>query len=182
MQHKNAIFLIAISLPLALIHCTSDDKPTKSPAPIADPVAGLVINEFMADNDNINADPDLGEFADWIEIHNTSDKVADMSGMYLTDDLTEPTKWQIPAGTTIAAGGFRIFWADDADMSADALHSNFRLGAGGEQIGLYQRDGATPADTLSYGEQQTDVSYGRLPDGSDIWQTFAVPTPGTSNN
>ena len=181
-MHKNTIYALVAGLPLLLIHCTSDDKPTQPVVPAGESVAGLVINEFMADNDNINADPDLGEFADWIEIHNTGSEAVDMGGMYLTDDLEEPGKWQVPDGISIAAGGFRIFWADDEDMVAEAVHTNFRLGASGEQVGLYQRDGATPADTLSYGEQQTDVSYGRLPDGSDMWETFTAPTPGASNN
>jgi len=41
-------------------------------------------------------------------------------------------------------------------------------------------DSTTVVDTLSYGEQTVDVSYGRYPDGSDIWQQMN-PTPGTSN-
>ena len=38
------------------------------------------------------------------------------------------------------------------------------------------------SDTLTYGEQTTDVSFGRQPDGSDTWTTFATPTPGATNN
>ncbi|MDN5354963.1 MAG: hypothetical protein PWQ09_1719, partial [Candidatus Cloacimonadota bacterium] len=42
-------------------------------------------------------------------------------------------------------------------------------------------DGTTIIDSLTFGEQTSDVSYGRLPDGSDTWQFFDVPTPGESN-
>ena len=38
-----------------------------------------------------------------------------------------------------------------------------------------------PIDTLTFGQQTTDVSQGRCPDGSDTWQFFAVATPETSN-
>ena len=66
---------------------------------------GLVINEFMADNEETIEDPDEpGEFPDWIELYNGSDSTIILSGMFLTDDLSEPTKWQIPtavSGTTL---------------------------------------------------------------------------------
>ena len=41
-------------------------------------------------------------------------------------------------------------------------------------------DSTTVVDTLSFGEQTVDVSYGRYPDGSDTWQQMN-PTPGASN-
>ena len=57
-----------------------------------------------------------------------------------------------------------------------------RLGASGEEIGLYASDGTTPIDTLSFGEQSTDICYGRFPDGSNTWKFLDTPTPGASNN
>ena len=69
----------------------------------------LVINEFMASNNSCLQDPQ-GQFDDWIEIHNYGVDAIDLGGMYLTDNLSAPTKWQIPsnnpAATTIAAGGY----------------------------------------------------------------------------
>jgi hypothetical protein len=58
---------------------------------------GLFINEFMADNDNIVAD-EHGDYDDWIEIYNSEPTAIDLGGMYLTDDLSEPTKWMISVG------------------------------------------------------------------------------------
>jgi hypothetical protein len=56
----------------------------------------LVINEFMADNDNVIEDPcESGEYADWIELYNASDDTIILNGMYLTDDVNDATKWQI---------------------------------------------------------------------------------------
>ncbi|MDH7600436.1 MAG: hypothetical protein QHH07_12525, partial [Sedimentisphaerales bacterium] len=58
---------------------------------------GLVINELMADNRSTIEDPcEAGEFPDWIELFNASDHTITLNGLYLTDDLNEPTKWQIP--------------------------------------------------------------------------------------
>ena len=47
-------------------------------------------------------------------------------------------------------------------------------------MALFMPDSTTVVDTLSYGEQAVDVSYGRYPNGSDTWQQMN-PTPGTSN-
>jgi hypothetical protein len=93
----------------------------------------LVINEFMASNGNTEADSQ-GQFDDWIEIHNFGSTAMNIGGLYLTDDLNNPTKWQFPPATTILAEGFLLVWAD-GDTSDTGLHANFKLDAGGEAIG-----------------------------------------------
>jgi hypothetical protein len=58
---------------------------------------GLLINEVMADNERTIEDPcEAGEYPDWIELYNASDETITLNGLYLTDDLNEPTQWQIP--------------------------------------------------------------------------------------
>ncbi|MCD4664817.1 MAG: CotH kinase family protein, partial [Bacteroidales bacterium] len=52
----------------------------------------LFINEFMADNDNIIADPQ-GEYDDWIELYNGGTQYINMGGKYITDDLNNPVEW-----------------------------------------------------------------------------------------
>ncbi len=144
----------------------------------------LFINEFMADNDETIEDPDEpGAFDDWIEIYNPGVLEIDLGGMYLTDDLTEPTQWQIPAGVTIPASGYLVFWADD-QVEQGNTHTNFKLGKGGEEIGLFasDADGNALVDSIVFGEQTTDVSYGRNPDGSNTWTTFTTATPGAAND
>jgi len=145
----------------------------------------LVINEFMASNNATIEDPqEPNEFPDWVEIHNFGDTDIDMGGMYLTDDLDEPTKWQIPQGypgqTTVPAGGFIVFWADD-DTGDGPLHTNFKLSADGEHIGLFL-DADTMIDGIIFGEQTTNISYGRYPDANDNLRFFATPTPLAENN
>lgn len=63
------------------------------------PLEGLFINEFMADNDNIVTDEN-GEYDDWVEIYNAGSSTVDLSGMYLTDDLNDPTQHLISVGIT----------------------------------------------------------------------------------
>ena len=143
----------------------------------------LVINEFMASNNNSSQDPE-GQYDDWIEIYNTGVDVVDICGMYLTDNLSNPVKWQIPvtdpALTTIEPGGHLLIWAD-GDISDPGLHANFKLDANGEEIGLFNNDGITMIDSVIFGEQTGDISYGRYPDGTDNWRFFGSPSPAVEN-
>ncbi|MCP4515684.1 MAG: lamin tail domain-containing protein, partial [Delftia sp.] len=131
----------------------------------------LFINEFLADNEAVNQD-EQGEYEDWIEIYNAGDAPLDVGGMYLTDDLSQPTQWRIPDSTLAPARGFVLIWADD-DVGDGPLHANFKLGKGGEEIGLFDRDSTANAliDSLAFGAQNTDVSTGRQPDGGEVWMT-----------
>ncbi|MCF7808687.1 MAG: CotH kinase family protein [Candidatus Marinimicrobia bacterium] len=135
------------------------------------------INELQASNTNTISDPDFNDYADWIELYNAGTETADLGGLYLTDDLSEPLKWNIPDGTSIPANGYLLIWADDQNSG---LHTNFKLSADGEQLGLFASDG-TPIDTLSYPPQTANHSYGRIPDGSSSWFSIQFPTPGYTN-
>lgn len=139
------------------------------------------INEFLADNASVNRD-EAGEYDDWVELYNGSAIAIALDGLYLTDDLAQPHKWQIPAGTTIPPGGYLLVWCD-GDTGQGPLHASFRLDRDGEEIGLFDSDahGNVPLDTVVFGPQREDVSYGRRPDGADGWETLDPPTPGGRN-
>ncbi len=143
----------------------------------------IVINEVMASNVTFFSDPQ-GEYDDWIELFNTTDAPVDVGGLYLTDDESEPRKWQIPtdnpALTTIPAQGFLLIWAD-GDMGGPGLHADFGLSADGDEVALFDSDGSTLLDSISFGSQISDFSYGRNPDGGDVLIRMALPTPGESN-
>ena len=141
----------------------------------------LFVNEFLADNEDGIVD-EAGEHEDWVELWNAGEEPVDLSGMYLTDDLAEPTKWRIPEGTVIEPGGFLLFWCDD-DEDQGPLHTNFKLSKKGEEIGLFDTDenGNMQVDARVFGKQRTDVSEGRLPDGGAEWSHFSPPTPERTN-
>lgn len=143
----------------------------------------LTINEVMASNGAAKADPQ-GHFDDWIEIYNFGSTPVDIGGMYLTDDPNDPTKWRVPATdpvqTTISPQGYLLVWAD-GDTEAPGLHAGFKLDAAGEELSLFDADGATLIDTLAFPELATDTSYGRSPDGGDDLRYFVASTPGAPN-
>ncbi|MBL7112988.1 MAG: CotH kinase family protein, partial [Bacteroidales bacterium] len=141
------------------------------------PVDGqLRINEFLALNTTFNVDPDFQTYSDWVEIYNSSDSIVDLSGYSLTDDLSNPARWTIPQGVNIPADSYLIIWMDDKNTG---LHAPFKLTGSGEQIGLYNRDGKV-VDTISYGQQYSDISYGRTI-LDNTWHFFVLPTPGGPN-
>ena len=144
--------------------------------------AQLYINEFMASNDVAFPGPQ-GDYPDWIEIYNAGSEAVNLSGYYLYDTLDVTVAYQIPDtypdSVTVAAGGFIVFYANkDTDWSV--LNLNFKLSGGGEQIGLWAAD-QTMLDGITYGDQTTDISYGRYPDGADDWGFMSNYTPGEAN-
>jgi len=144
----------------------------------------LVINEFMASNSNYIQDPQ-GHYDDWIEIYNYGTSAVNIGGMYLTDNLSVPTTWRIPDGnpaaTNIPPQDYLLIWADN-DTADTGLHANFKISTVGEEIGLFDTDGSTLIDSVAFGDQTTDISYGRFPDANDNWRFFGFPSPGQQNN
>lgn len=140
----------------------------------------IIINELMADNETGIQDTS-GAYEDWIELYNNSDNPINLSGYFLTDNLLESNKWALP-DTTIAPGNFLLIWADNDDEEG-ILHTNFGLNNDGERIALYTSAGGTLSivDSVSFGMQSDDISYGRNGDGGISFFFYDTPTPGQSN-
>lgn len=136
----------------------------------------LVINELAADNTGI-LDP-AGEAEDWIELHNTTANQIALDGWYLSDSALAPTKWQFPAGTSIAAGGYLIVWADE-DPGQTGLHATWTLAAGGEHVRL-SNSAAAVIDSVSFGAQVTNHTWARLPNATGAFAD-SPPTFGLHN-
>ncbi len=139
----------------------------------------LYLNEFMASNATTIPD-EHGDYDDWVELYNASPDTIQLGGMYLTDNLGSPTKWIFPP-VALPPAEFLIVWCD-AEPLEGPLHTTFKLAAEGEQLGLFDTVafGVGLIDSLSFGQQTTDISYGRLPDGG-VWQVLPTPSPGTTN-
>lgn len=123
----------------------------------------VVINEFMASNDAIQSDQDE-EFDDWIELYNISGSAIDLGAYFLSDDATNLSKWEFPAGTVIEGNDYLIIWADE-DEEQEGLHANFKLSKDGEAVYLVTPEGEI-ADQIVYGAQETDLAYARQPNGT----------------
>ena len=99
---------------------------------IGQAVAGPVISEFMASNDETLLDED-GNSSDWIEIWNPDETSVDLGGLYLTDATNNLLKWQFPAITLVADERLVVFASGkDRMVVPGQLHTNFKLAAEGE--------------------------------------------------
>lgn len=141
-------------------------------------VSQVYINEFLASNTGKTVDPDFNESADWIELYNAGSESVNIGGYFLTDNFNDRSKWQIPAGTQIGAGGFLLLWADGRDT---LLHTGFKISADGEELALCNPQGEI-LDSVSFGLQEPNISMGRKPDGGAEWNFFTEPSPGYSNS
>ncbi len=125
----------------------------------------VVINEFVASNKEDGGIPNpSGKYSDWIEIYNNSPNEIRLDNYYLTDDVEKPLKWTFPIGTSIGPNGYLIVWADE-DEDQPGIHTNFKLAKSGEFLMIQHADG-TVIDSLSFGEQQTNLSSARIPNGT----------------
>ena len=107
-----------------------------------------------------------------------------MEGYYITDQLSNLTKYTFPSGsreTIIEPKGFLLIWADHQENQG-ILHTPFKLRSSGEVLVLVAPDGNSIVDSLSFANIPADVSYGRLPNGSDNLVQFNQPTPRASNS
>lgn len=137
----------------------------------------VVINEVMASNTSTKTD-EAGEYEDWIELYNLTNQAVDLSGYFLSDNVSNVEKWSFADGTTIPANGYLIVWADE-DGNQGPLHASFKLSAGGESMTL--ADGQRKLlDTLSFGQQQPDLGYARVPNGTGPF-VIQAPTFAASN-
>jgi hypothetical protein len=144
----------------------------------------VVINEWMAANRGTLADPADGDFEDWIELHNPNDTPADLTGYFLTDDISNPRQYAIPGRTLIPARGYLLIWADAEpaqNTGAGDLHASFRLNREGDTISLLDPDQAV-IDSVHYGSQGDDISEGRWPDAAPPpFASMMQPTPREPN-
>ena len=143
------------------------------------------INEISADNSiYIN---EYYKKNDWIELFNTTSEPIDVAGMYLSDNLDKPTKYQISGddwvNTVIAPYGYLIVWADKLTTFSQ-LHASFKLAAEGGYIALTSAD-KTWSDILYYEPHLGTESVGLYPDGSNEVYIMTTPTiaqPNTINS
>ena len=150
--------------------------------------AGVIINEVMVANHAGLADAD-GDRKDWVELYNTTGAAIDLAGWGLSNKANSPFRWVFPVGTNIAARGYLRVWLSQKDRTASvtALHTNFNVDNGADDVVLTAPDGTTTgfrADMTTPALTRPDVSWCRAVNGSAT-SPFAhclTPTPGAANS
>jgi hypothetical protein len=121
--------------------------------------AGIVINEFLAENDGGLIDQD-GDTPDWIELQNDGALAVDLGGWRLTDNATNLAKWTFPP-TNIAAGARLIVFASGKNRATNGaqLHTSFQIDNNGGYLALVDSNGVV-VSAFNYPRQHRNVSYG----------------------
>ncbi len=124
-----------------------------------DPETGLprvLINEVLA-----HTDPPQ---ADGIELLNPTAAAADIGGWFLSDDAAVPRKFRIAEGTTIPAGGYRVFTEAQFNWTnGPGVLAPFSLDSHGDAAYLCSGDGGTNLTGYSHG-----VEFGATFNGSSL--------------
>jgi hypothetical protein len=160
------------------------DQPTAGTTnnPISD-LPEVKINEWMADNGTIIANPVGSQFDDWFELYNAGSHPVDLNGFSLTASIANTKDFVVPIPTVIPAYGYMLVWADKqsaANEPGSDLHASFKLSKDGSYLALYAPDGRV-VDAVTFGPQLSDISEGRYGDGSLYTNQMAIPTPGAAN-
>lgn len=177
----------------AVFRKLTDDKLL---AEIATPIK---VNEVSAGNDiYVN---ETFKKSDWFELYNNTDSSIDVAGLFVSDDIDEPAKYQIPSGvvnvnTIIPANGHLIVWADNL-KAVSQIHTNFKLSnSNGNMVVISSSDefiannsdffNAHPAlktfaDALVYDAHEYNQTVGRYPDGSNNIYKMNRPSIAKTN-
>lgn len=125
------------------------------------------LSEICASNSMI---ADNGETPDWVEIENTGSEEADLSGWYLSDNVSKPLKWRLPEGLILAAGEKKAVYLHESEVG-------FKLSSEGEAVVLTDQAGRT-RDYVIFDALGQDTS---LALEKDAWQQTHCVTPGEAN-
>ncbi|TET33463.1 MAG: hypothetical protein E3J72_16715 [Planctomycetota bacterium] len=142
----------------------------------------VVINELMATNRKTVRN-DRGEYGDWIELHNITDREVSTRGLCLTDDSSLLHIWMLPPDLKIPPKGYLLLWADGPSDDSGRFHTSFQLSSKGETLYLLRRNGRELylLDKVTYPGLGDDESYARVRDGSS-WCKTAKPSPDRKNS
>ena len=148
-------------------------------------IGDIVINEVLAHSH--------ATAPDWIELHNTTDSTINIGGWFLSDSNSDDTakmKFEIPLGTTIIGGGYKVFYETlhFGNANAEGCHTPFGLSEGGETLYLHSGyDGQLTGYQVEedFGASASNVAFGRYYKAStDSWNFVAMDynTPGEDNS
>ena len=139
----------------------------------------LYINEVMANNYKTISD-DYGEYSDYIEIYNSSNKIINLKGYHLSDSEYDTDKWTFD-NIVINPKEYLLVYAskrNTCNIETNICHTNFKLSSKGETITLTDKNNNI-ISKITYPSLSQDISYG-YKNGEYI--VFESPTPKKENN
>ncbi|MGY8989809.1 MAG: CotH kinase family protein, partial [Flavobacteriales bacterium] len=144
--------------------------------------AQLLINEYSASNYDSYQD-NYGDYEDWVEIYNSTANPIDINGYFLTDKVSNLTKWQVPASFIIPANDVRVIFCSGRDeVSGGFAHTNFKITqTKGNEVFMLSDASQILLDSISVLPNIKSHSRGRETNGSSNWSVFDNATPTSAN-
>ena len=107
----------------------------------------------------------------------------DLNGYYLTDKVSNPTKWQIPSSFIVPPNSVIVIFCSGRDeVIGTSAHSNFKITqTKGNEVVMISDPSQVLLDSVTIRPNIKTHSRGRETDGSSIWSVFVTPTPNATN-
>ena len=131
----------------------------------------IYINEICTNNGSSIATKDY-KYVDWIELYNDSEDDVFLKNYGISDEKSNPYKYNVPS-VTIKAKGYLVIFFDDGEIDEE-LHAEFGLSASGETIYLTMPNG-TLLNEINVPKLNLNTSYGKY-NG-----TFEILNPSPNN-
>ena len=138
-------------------------------------ISQIKFTEYMTNNKSVLYD-EFGKYEDWLEITNISQSELNLSGLYLSDNKYELSKWQMP-DISLAPNESIVIFASGEQSYGQYVHAPFSLSTG-ETLSISNQYNEI-IDQIELVELKQDISYG-LAVGE--WHYFPSPTPGKQND
>ncbi len=144
----------------------------------------VVISEFVASN-VASFEDGYGSTPDWIELYNSGTSAVDLSGYHLSDNPADPFGWRFDQPAILGAQEYMVVFASgNNEVDPGGFHhTDFKLSAGGDYIGLFDPTGNLLSEFgtagADYPAQVTDVSFGAVAGsliGPSTESYYFVPT------
>ena len=153
-------------------YLNKEGKPTKSNNKISN--YKLEITEYMTHNKKSYCD-EYGNYYDWMEIYNPKDEDYLLENVYVTDDMSNLKKYELPK-TEIKSKAYLIIHFAGKKVDYSGIYADFALSDKDKELII--SNGKEVIDKVPIVKLVDNISYGKK---DDHFEYFTTPTPGAAN-
>jgi len=156
----------------------SEEQTAQNAGEVALPegAAGLVLSEFMCENDGAVRDED-GDYGKWVEVYNSTSAELSLNGYSLSDREDDATKFVFPA-MNLQPGEYKVIFLSGKNRKSagSELHTGFKVNS---EETLYLFSGSNVVDSVSGTETAVNVSKIKV---GTTWSETKYYSPGFAND
>lgn len=161
---------------LALAACGGEDPP---PVPLAT-ASEVVLSELSPANPGGGrgaARDEHGDYDDWIELYNPSDRDVSLLGLEVSDLIENPSRYRLPEPAPILRAKSYLLLFADGEPQQGSTHLPFGLSKDGEDVSLRTASGEVIA-AIEFPAMKDGESYALIDGAMKLCES---PTPGGPN-